>query len=68
MCNRVTLENELAELEDIHRRLDENIKRSYTNYLDDASLGKMKQEKLIIKRSIEDIKAKLNNPAIDILR
>jgi hypothetical protein len=68
MCNRVTLENELAELEDIHRRLDENIKRSYTNYLDDSSLGKMKQEKLIIKRSIEDIKAKLNNPAIDILR
>jgi len=68
MCNRVTLENELAELEDIHRRLDENIKRSYTNYLDDNSLGKMKQEKLIIKRSIEDIKAKLNNPAIDILR
>jgi hypothetical protein len=68
MCNRVTLENELAELEDIHRRLDENIKRSYTNYLDDSSLGKMKQEKLIIKRSIEEIKTKLNNPAIDILR
>ena len=59
MGNRVTLENELAELEDIHRRLDENIKRSYTNYLDDSSLGKMKQEKLIIKREIENIRTQL---------
>lgn len=68
MCNRITLENELAELEQIHQRLDENIRRGYTNYLDDASLGKMKQEKLVIKRSIEAIKTKLNNSAIDILR
>jgi hypothetical protein len=68
MCNRITLENELAELEQIHRKLDESIKRGYTNYLDDASLGKMKQEKLIIKRSIDSIKSKLANPSIDILR
>ena len=57
--NRVALENELAELEQHHRKLDENIKRSYTNYLDDSSLGKMKQEKLIIKRSIENIRTQL---------
>ncbi len=57
--DRIALENELAELEQIHRRLDENIKRKYTNYLDDASLGKMKQEKLSIKRSIEDIRKQL---------
>jgi hypothetical protein len=59
MENRVALEDELAELEQIHQRLDENIKRSYTNYMDDSSLCKMKQEKLIIKRSIENIRNKL---------
>jgi hypothetical protein len=66
--NRVTLENELAELEQIHRKLDENIKRSYTNYLDDADLSKMKQEKLQIKREIENIKTKLNDPFFNVLR
>ena len=68
MCNRVTLENNLAELEQHHAKLDENIKRGYTNYLDDAHLGKMKQEKLQIKRKIEAIKVQLSNPSIDILR
>jgi hypothetical protein len=57
--DRISLEDELLELEQHHRRLDENIKRGYTNYLDDASLGKMKQEKLTIKRSIERIRAQL---------
>jgi hypothetical protein len=66
--NRINLEDELIELEQIHQRLDENIRRGYTNYLDDSSLGKMKQEKLIIKRSIEDIKAKLNDPLLKALR
>ena len=66
--NRVTLENELAELEALHRQLDEKIARGYTNYLDDAGLGKMKQEKLILKREIENIKAKLNDPFFNILR
>jgi hypothetical protein len=66
--DRIALENELAELEQHHRRLDENIKRSYTNYLDDADLSKMKQEKLQIKREIEIIKTKLNDPFFNILR
>jgi hypothetical protein len=57
--NRIALEDELAELEQHHRRLDESVKRGYTNYLDDASLGKMKQEKLSIKRSIEAIRKQL---------
>ena len=57
--DRNTLEDELTELEQIHQRLDENIKRGYTNYLDDSSLGKMKQEKLVIKRSIEHIRKQL---------
>ena len=59
MENRVTLEDELAELEQIHQRLDENIKRSYTNYVDDLDLSKMKQQKLIVKRSIEKVRNKL---------
>jgi hypothetical protein len=57
--DRIALEDELTELEQHHRRLDESIKRGYTNYLDDASLGKMKQEKLSIKRSIEAIRKHL---------
>jgi hypothetical protein len=57
--DRTALENELVELEQHHRRLDENIKRGYTNYLDDFGLGKMKQEKLSIKRSIEAIREQL---------
>lgn len=57
--DRIALEDELHELEQHHQRLDEDIKRSYTNYLDDASLGKMKQEKLHVKRSIENIRKQL---------
>lgn len=57
--DRIALEDELIKLEQIHSRLDENIKRGYTNYMDDASLGKMKQEKLVIKRSIENIRNQL---------
>ena len=59
MDNRIELEDELTELEQHHKLLDEQIARGYTNYLDDASLGKMKQEKLSIKRSIESIRKKL---------
>ena len=66
--NRVTLENELAELEVLHRKLDEKISQGYTNYLADAGLGKMKQERLIIKREIASIKAKLNDPFFNVLR
>ena len=68
MCNRVTLEYRLAELEKTHKTLDENIKRGYTNYLDDLGLSKMKQEKLIVKRQIEELKVQLTNPVLDILR
>ena len=68
MCNRVTLEYRLAELEKTHKTLDESIKRGYTNYLDDLGLSKMKQEKLIVKRQIEELKVQLTNPILDILR
>lgn len=68
MCNRVTLELELQELQTRHKKLDENIKRGYTNYLDDACLGKMKQEKLYVKRRIVELQEQLANPILDILR
>ena len=57
--DRISLEDELTELEQHHQRLDESIRRGYTNYMDDASLGKMKQEKLAIKRTIESIRTQL---------
>ena len=68
MCNRVTLEIELKELKSRHKSLDENIKRGYTNYISDNNLGKMKQEKLMIKRRIADLETKLQDPMLDILR
>jgi len=68
MCNRVTLEIELKELQVRHKELDENITRGYTNYIGDANLTKMKQEKLLIKRRIVAIEAQLNDPFLNILR
>jgi len=61
MINRNELEDELAELEACHRKLDEQISQGYTSYLDDVFLGKMKQEKLVLKRQIEKIKQRLNH-------
>jgi hypothetical protein len=66
--NRVTLENKLAELELLHRQLDEKIAKGCTNYLDDEDLSKMKQHKLTINREIKSIKVRLNNLVFDILR
>ena len=68
MCNRVTLEAELQELQAHHKKLDESITRGYTNYISDSSLIKMKQEKLMIKRQIVAIEAQLNDPFLNILR
>lgn len=42
-----------------HRQIDEKIKEGYTNYLDDPSLHKMKQEKLFIKDQIEKLSKQL---------
>jgi len=58
--DRAALEKQIAELVSLHRLLDEQISQGYTNYLDDAGLGKMKLEKLVIKRKIETLKTKLN--------
>lgn len=61
MTNKELLEDELKELESIHARLDNAIDEGYSNYLGDPSLVKMKQERLVIKRSIESIKQQLVN-------
>lgn len=53
------LQDRLLSLEMKHRELDENIQKGYSNYLDDTTLGKMKQEKLYIKDQIEKISKKL---------
>jgi len=42
-----------------HKDLDLKIKEAYTYYLDDASLSKMKQEKLAIKDEIEKLQKKV---------
>lgn len=49
----------LEQLELKHQELDKKIKEGYTNYLDDSSLAKMKQEKLYIKDQIEQVKKKV---------
>jgi hypothetical protein len=54
------LESRLDSLLETHKKLDENIKRGYTNYMDDAGLAKIKQEKAHVRRQIEKIKEKLN--------
>lgn len=61
MDDRELLENELAELEAIHAKLDNAVDQGHSNYMSDPLLVKLKQERLTIKRSIEHIKEKLVN-------
>ena len=51
-------------LEQRHAELDTKIKQGYSHYLDDEHLGKMKHEKLTIKRQIENLKNILSKEAI----
>lgn len=53
------LPHRIAQLEEKHRVIKQQIADGYTHYLDDAHLGKMKLEKLIIKRQIVEAKTKL---------
>jgi hypothetical protein len=53
------LPHHIAQLEEKHRVIKQQIAEGYTHYLDDAHLGKMKLEKLIIKRQIVEAKTKL---------
>ena len=50
--DRTKLEHHLKHLEERHAELEKKIKDGYSHYLDDAHLGKIKHEKLGIKRDI----------------
>jgi hypothetical protein len=51
--NKDKLQHHLKHLEERHAELEKKIKDGYTHYLDDMHLGKIKHEKLGIKRDIE---------------
>lgn len=54
-------DKDLSHLEQLilkHKELDKKIKEGYTNYVADENLTKMKQEKLQLKRQIEEVKKK----------
>jgi hypothetical protein len=53
------LQHHIAQLEEKHQLIKQQIADGYTHYLDDVHLGKMKLEKLIIKRHLEEAKTKL---------
>ena len=50
--NKEKLQHHLKHLEDRHAELEKKIKDGYSHYLDDMHLGKIKHEKLGIKRDI----------------
>jgi hypothetical protein len=57
--NKDKLEHHLKYLQDRHAELEKKIKDGYTHYLDDEHLGKIKHEKLGVKREITQIEKQL---------
>jgi hypothetical protein len=57
--NKDSLTHHLTELKSRHHLLDQKIKEGYSHYMSDGNLGKMKQEKLMIKREIVSTEEKL---------
>jgi len=53
------LKSYLEILKEQHKELEKKIAIGYTHYLDDEHLGKIKHEKLNIKRQIVEIEEKL---------
>ena len=53
------LEGHIAHLIQHHADLEKQIKEGRSNYVGDAKLAKVKQERLIVKRQIEETKDKL---------
>jgi len=54
-----TIRSHIGYLTEQHKLLKEDVKRGYSYFIDDVELGKMKQQKLVIKREIEMYKEKL---------
>ena len=57
--NKEKLQHHLKHLEERHAELEKKIKDGYTHYLDDEHLGKIKHEKLGVKREITQIEKQL---------
>jgi hypothetical protein len=57
--NKEKLEHHLYHLQQRHSELEKKIKDGYSHYLDDEHLGKIKHEKLGIKREITECQTKL---------
>jgi hypothetical protein len=55
------LEHHLQHLQQRHAELEKKIKEGYSHYLDDEHLGKIKHEKLGVKREIAKIEDNLKN-------
>ena len=55
------LQHHLKHLEERHSALEKKIKDGYSHYLDDMHLGKIKHEKLIVKKAIISTEKLLNN-------
>jgi hypothetical protein len=54
-----TIRSHIMYLTEQHKLLKEAVKEGRSHFLDDAELGKMKQQKLIIKRQIAEFETKL---------
>ena len=57
--NKEKLEHHLKHLQERHAQLEKKIKDGYSHYLDDEHLGKIKHEKLGVKREITQIEKQL---------
>ena len=57
--NKEKLQHHLTHLEERHTALEKKIKDGYSHYLDDMHLGKIKHEKLGVKREITQIEKQL---------
>jgi hypothetical protein len=57
--NKEKLEHHLKHLLERHAQLEKKIKDGYSHYLDDEHLGKIKHEKLGVKREITEIEKQL---------
>jgi hypothetical protein len=57
--NKEKLEHHLKYLQERHAELERKVKDGYSHYLDDEYLGKIKHEKLGVKREITQLEKQL---------
>ena len=55
------MQHHFKHLEECHTELEKKIKDGYSHYLDDMHLGKIKHEKIFVKREITEIESKLKD-------